>query len=181
VRGEVIEVGLLRTVVLETGNWAATGLPTGRQVAFSNSFAVEGYYFNFTTSGQWLWDEIQVLLPWAVDPYPIIETISDIVAKETERNAQMAEQELQRVTRRYGVRVASAAPAVSLRSTEQGVEAIVRYITRARERSEVRSRLNHAVVKLIHPERAVKALAEALPGSSGGAAGETSPVQTPDP
>ncbi len=46
--GEVIEIGLLRTVLLETGNWTDTGHPTGRKVAFVNSFAIEGHYFNFS-------------------------------------------------------------------------------------------------------------------------------------
>ncbi len=160
VRGEVIEVGLLRTVLLETDNWAAPGHPTGRQVAFVNSFAVEGYYFNFSTSGRWLWDEIQLLIPSSVDPYAIIEKISEIVTKETERNTQMAEQEWQRVTRRYGISPFSATPAVNVRSTKEGMEVIARYITRAQERSEVRSRLNHAVVKLIHPGKALSVAAE---------------------
>ena len=54
VSGEVAEIGLLRTVLLEAGNWTDSGHPTGRQVAFVNSYAVEGHYFNFSTSGQWL-------------------------------------------------------------------------------------------------------------------------------
>ena len=69
VGGEVIEIGLLRTVLLEMGNWATTGHPTGRRVAFVNSFAIEGHYFNFSTAGQWLWDELQVTLPATGDPY----------------------------------------------------------------------------------------------------------------
>src|SRR5581483_9945564 len=34
VGGEVVEIGLLRTVLLETGNWTDSGHPTGRKVAF---------------------------------------------------------------------------------------------------------------------------------------------------
>src|SRR5256884_4508231 len=63
VGGEVVEIGLLRTVLLETGNWTDSGHPTGRKVAFVNSYAVEDHYFNFSTSGQWLWDEIRLLIP----------------------------------------------------------------------------------------------------------------------
>ncbi|HSU31308.1 MAG TPA: mechanosensitive ion channel domain-containing protein [Bryobacteraceae bacterium] len=37
VGGEVIEVGLLRTTLLETGNWTDKGHPTGRRVTFINS------------------------------------------------------------------------------------------------------------------------------------------------
>ena len=63
VSGEVVELGMFHTVLLETGNWTDSGHPTGRRVTFTNSFAVQGHYFNFSTSGQWLWDELQIVLP----------------------------------------------------------------------------------------------------------------------
>lgn len=149
VAGEVIEINLLRTVLLETGNWTETGHPTGRKVAFVNSYAIEGHFFNFTTRGQWLWDELQMLVPGNQDPYPLIDAIQKIVAKETEANARAAEEEWQRVTNRYRPRTVSAAPAVDLRPTTAGVEVHVRYITRANERYAVRTRLNHALVELL--------------------------------
>ncbi len=45
VGGEVVEISLFRTSLLETGNWTATGHPTGRRVTFINNFAVTGQYF----------------------------------------------------------------------------------------------------------------------------------------
>jgi small-conductance mechanosensitive channel len=60
VTGEVVEIGPFHTVLLETGNWTDSGHPTGRRVTFTNSFAIEGHYFNFSTTGQWLWDELTV-------------------------------------------------------------------------------------------------------------------------
>ena len=149
VGGEVIEIGLLRTVLLETGNWNETGHPTGRQIAFSNSFAVEGNYFNFSTTGQWLWDQLQVFIPLGEDPYPTIEKVQAVVEKETAEDAKMAEQEWERVTRRYGVKSFSAAPAINMRPGSQGLEVMVRYITRANERYAMRARLNRAVVKVL--------------------------------
>ena len=154
VAGEVVEIGLLRTLLLETGNWADTGHPTGRKVAFVNSFAVEGHYFNFSTSGQWLWDELQVLIPAQDNPYPMIDAIQKLVSQETEANAQMAEQELQRATSRQRVRSFSAEPAINLRPTSAGVEVHIRYITRAHERYAVRTRLYQAVVELLHRKKA---------------------------
>jgi small-conductance mechanosensitive channel len=150
VRGEVIEISLLRTVLLETGNWTDSGQPTGRQVAFLNQYAVDGYYFNFSTSGQWLWDELQVLIPGGRNPYPFIEQIRAIVDKETEPNRHLADLEWQRVSRRYGVRSFTAQPTVNLKPTDAGVVVIIRYVTRAEDRSEVRFRLSRAVVKLLH-------------------------------
>ncbi|HET7441929.1 MAG TPA: mechanosensitive ion channel protein MscS, partial [Terriglobales bacterium] len=141
---------LLRTVLMETGNWADAGHPTGRKVAFVNGFAVEGHYFNFSTSGQWLWDEIQLLIRPDENPYPVIDSVHQLVSRETEKDARMAEEEWQQSTGRYRVKSFTAEPAINLRPTAAGVEVRVRYITRAHERYAMRTRLNHAIVKLLH-------------------------------
>ena len=150
VSGEVIELGLLKTVLLESGNWADTGHPTGRQVAFSNSFAMDGHYFNFSTSGQWLWDELQVGLPAAGDPYQMAQEIRKLVESETASDSEQAAQDWEHVTSRYGVHSFSAKPAVSLRPAVNGLEVVVRYITRAPQRYAVKSKLFQEIVDLLH-------------------------------
>jgi len=165
VLGEVVEIGILRTVLLETGNWTAAGFLTGRQVAFLNGYAVEGHYFNFTTSGQWLWDELQVAISGGGNPYPLIEKIRAIVERETEGFSQAAEQDWKRVSSRYGVRTLPLAPALDLKPSGEGVLVIVRYMTRAADRSEVRSRLNHALVELLHARTEEMPAAEVLPAT----------------
>jgi len=155
--GEVVEIGLLRTVLLETGNWADSGHPTGRKVTFVNSYAIEGHYFNFSTSGQWLWDTLEILVPPGQEPYPISESILKLVVQETEANAREAEQEWQRATKEYGVQSFSATPSINLRPALSGVNVIVRYITRANQRYEQRTRLYEGVVSLLHQGATVKA------------------------
>ncbi|MGH9406367.1 MAG: mechanosensitive ion channel domain-containing protein, partial [Terriglobia bacterium] len=156
VRGEVVEVGVLRTVLLETGNWTEAGHPTGRQVAFLNSYAVEGYFFNFSTAGQWMWDELPVLIPSGEDPYPLAERIRAAVAAETERDQKIAEAEWTHAARnRSDAGAFSAAPEINLKPSDAGVHLIVRYVTRASERYQVRARLSHAVVKLLRHGEAI--------------------------
>ncbi len=149
VSGEVIEIGLLKTVLLELGNWTETGHPTGRQVSFSNSFATEGHYFNFSTSNQWLWDELKFALPSKGDPYQLAEQVREIVERETKAYATEAAEDWQRVTQQYGAREFSAGPAVNLRPGGGGLELMVRYITRAPQRNIVKAKLFQAVVDLL--------------------------------
>jgi len=153
VGGEVVEVGLLKTVLLETGSWTDAGHPTGRRVSFVNSFAIEGHFFNFTTSGQWMWDEIQVLIPPSQDPYPIIDSIQKLVEKETQLNAGKAEAEWKQATAKYRVQALSAVPGINVVPTAAGIEVHVRYITRANERHEARKRMYEAVVAMMHGRR----------------------------
>jgi small-conductance mechanosensitive channel len=162
VRGEVMEITLFRTVLLETGNWTEPGHLTGRQVAFMNMYAVSGYYFNFSTSGQWLWNELQVPIPATQNPYPLVERIRALVAKETETYTQLAEREWQHVSNRYGTRPFSAQPTVNVKPTESGVVAIIRYITRAGDRTAAGYRLNHEIVKLFHKGEELAPGGEAL-------------------
>jgi small-conductance mechanosensitive channel len=153
VGGEVIEVGLLKTVLLETGNWTDAGHPTGRQVSFVNSFAIEGHYFNFSTSGQWMWDELQLTIPADQDPYTVVDKLQKLVAEDTKANALKAEEEWSQTATRYHVQGFSAEPSISVRPTGSAVEVRVRYITRAYERHETRKRLYEAVVQLMHGKR----------------------------
>ena len=157
VRGEVVEIGLLRTVLLETGNWTDQGRPTGRKVSFANSFAMAQHYFNFSTASQWLWDELEVVIPPQHDPYPLVEAIREMVAKETAENQRLAAEEWQRVRRGEAGQPVSTAAHISLRPIPEGVDLKVRYVARASERYDFRSRLYTKILELLRQSRAVSA------------------------
>ncbi len=150
VGGEVVEIGLFRTALLETGNWTDKGHPTGRRVTFINNFAITGQYFNFSTTGQWMWDEITVNIPPALDPAKTIEAIHNTVLKETEKDAALAEQEWQKSTTENGLSQFKATPSVDMRPAASGVDIVVRYVIRAGDRFETRNRLYQSVIDLLH-------------------------------
>jgi small-conductance mechanosensitive channel len=149
VTGEVVELGMFHTVLLETGNWTDSGHPTGRRVTFTNSFAIEGHYFNFSTSGQWLWDELQVVLPSGQDPYPIVDAIQRKVLEATAESSKQAEQEWHRSAGSRDMSSLTAAPAIGVKPVAGGVEIAVRYVTRANERYQLRAKLYQAAVDLL--------------------------------
>ena len=154
VTGEVVELGMFHTVLLETGNWTDSGHPTGRRVTFTNSFAIEGHYFNFSTSGQWLWDELSLVLPSSQNPYPIVESIQKTVLEATAESSEQAEKEWQHAAHSREMRALSAAPAINLKPVSGGVEIAVRYITRASERYRLRAKLYQAAMNLISKKEA---------------------------
>jgi len=157
VGGEVVEIGVFRTWLLETGNWTANGHPTGRRVSFLNGYAIHGTYFNFSTQGQWMWDEIKVSIPPGTEAYPLIDKIREAAVKATEADAKMAEEEWKRVTHEEGLPHFSATPSVDMRPAGGGVDIVVRYVTRAGVRLETRNRLFGAVVELMMGAREVSA------------------------
>jgi small-conductance mechanosensitive channel len=157
VGGEAVEVGLFRTWLLETGNWTANGHPTGRRVSFLNGYAIRGKYFNFSTAGQWMWDEIKVSIPPGEKAHPLIDQIREAAVKATESDAKMAEEEWKRVTHEKGSPQFRATPSVDMRPADagEGVDIVVRYVTRAGVRLETRNRLFEKVVDLMVGAREV--------------------------
>jgi small-conductance mechanosensitive channel len=149
VTGEVVELGMFHTVLLETGNWTDSSHPTGRCVTFTNSFAIEGHYFNFSTSGQWLWDELQIVVPTGQDPYPIVDAIQKKVLEVTAEGARQAEREWRGAAKSREMSSQTAAPAINIKPVVGGIEIAVRYITRASERYQLRAKLYEAAVGLL--------------------------------
>ena len=148
VTGEVVQLGVFYTVLLETGDWTESGHPTGRRVTFMNGFAVEGHYFNFSTSGRWLGDDVRIVVPAGRDPYPIAEALQKQVEEATAENAREAEEQWTEAGR-SPQSAAPAAASVSLRPVASGVEITVRYITRVADREELRGKLYHTAVDML--------------------------------
>ncbi len=154
VGGEVIEVRLFSTTLLETGTLADRGLPTGRRITFMNGFAIRGQYFNFSTSGQWMWDEITLNLPASDNIHEWLDRIQKVVLAETEKNANLAEQEWKRGAHGTSLSRFSATAVENLRPSASGIEVLVRYVTRASERFELRNRLYQKLLEMLRePEK----------------------------
>jgi small-conductance mechanosensitive channel len=150
VAGEVVEINLFRTTILENSDWAEKGHPTGRRATFINNFAITGQFFNFSTVGQWMWDEMSISIPASAETYAKVALINQAVLEETQQDARLAEEEWRRVPRKNGLSHASASASVNLRPAGAGVDLLVRYVTRAADRLEVRNRLYERVIDVLH-------------------------------
>jgi small-conductance mechanosensitive channel len=160
VAGEVIEINLFRTTILETSDWAEKGHPTGRRATFINNFAVTGQFFNFSTVGQWMWDEMSISLPATAETYAKVALLQQAVLLETQQDAQLAEQEWKRVPRQSGLSHASASSSVNMRPSGAGVEILIRYVTRASDRLKVRNRLYECVIDVLNKPHVVISTAQ---------------------
>ena len=163
VTGEVVELGMFQTMLSETGSWSDSGHPTGRRVTFGNSFAIEGHYFNFSTSGQWLWDEVRIVVPAGQDPYPIVDAVQKQVEEATADGAREAERQWKGAERSPHLSALTAAPAVNIKPIMGGIEITVRYITHMGERSQLRAKLYHTAVDLLGGKHAAPPLPTASP------------------
>src|SRR6204780_3604001 len=67
-RGDVIDIGLLRTTLMETGNLVSKDSYNGRIARIPNSTVLKGSVFNYSQGFRFIWDEIKVVLTGTSDP-----------------------------------------------------------------------------------------------------------------
>jgi small-conductance mechanosensitive channel len=166
VGGEVIEIGLMSTTLLETGTLTGQGHPTGRRVNLMNSFAIKSKYFNFSTAGQWMWDRFDVPTPSSEQTHLRVQQVLHAVQEETADSVRQAEREWSGA-RAAGVTRLQAAPSVNFRPSGNEFKLEVRYVTRASERFQTRNRLYRRVLDLLRaPADSTDASAQATPNDA---------------
>ena len=92
----------------------------------------------------------QINIPSSTDAYKTIEEIHKAVLKETEKDAKLAEDEWQKSAKSNGLSQFKATPAVDMRPAASGIDILVRYVTRAGDRFDMRNRLYQSVIDLLH-------------------------------
>jgi small-conductance mechanosensitive channel len=156
VNGEVVEVGLFHTTMIEMGSLSSKGHPTGRRISFINSFAIRGQYFNFSSSGQWMWDEVSIGIPRTLDVHQVAAEIEQLVREKTDASAREAEQDWSRAARGSSLARLAANSTISMRPTVEGIEVTVHYITSATHRFALRDQLYLQLLALLQAHQAEK-------------------------
>ncbi len=142
IRGDVIDIGILRTTLMELGEWVSSDLYTGRIVRIANSFVFKEPVFNYSGDFPFLWDELRVPVMHGGD-HRLARTILERVMGE-EFSHELIEASMQAwrdMVRRYLLENASLEPAVSLVITDNWLEFTLRYVVDYKQRRVTRDRL----------------------------------------
>ena len=60
IKGDVMDIGVLRTTIMEVGQWVDGDLYNGRIVLVANSFVFKEPVYNYSGDFPFLWDEIKI-------------------------------------------------------------------------------------------------------------------------
>jgi small-conductance mechanosensitive channel len=66
-RGDVIDIGLLRTTLMEVGSWVGRDLYSGRIVRIPNNIVLKNSIFNYSQGFRFIWDQIKVVFTLTSD------------------------------------------------------------------------------------------------------------------
>ena len=148
-RGDVIDIGLLRTTLMETGNWVSRDLYNGRVVRIHNSTVLKGSVFNYTQGFQFIWDEIKVLFTTASD-YRLAREMLLRVAKDAIAGYLLEAQiSWNAMSENYGSVNPPLEPTVALVVNAGSLEFSVSYVVDYTKRTAVQDQLFTKIVEEI--------------------------------
>ena len=141
IRGDVIDVSILRTTLMEVGEWVAADLYTGRIVRVSNSSVFKEPVFNYSGEFPFLWDEIILPVKYGSDWKQAREMLRGLVNEVLVGYAEEVKESWRRVARQYRVEEANVEPMITLRATDNWIEFTVRYVVNYRKRRWMKDHL----------------------------------------
>jgi small-conductance mechanosensitive channel len=141
IKGDVIDIGILRTTLMELGEWVKSDLYTGRIVRIANSFVFKEPVFNYSGDFPFLWDEITVPVTYASDHRLAREILEKIIHTVIEEYSAYAKRAWKDIVKKYMIEEAMIDPVVTLVCTDNWIEFTVRYITDFKLRRSTKNRL----------------------------------------
>jgi small-conductance mechanosensitive channel len=141
IQGDVIDIGILRTTVMEMGNWISGDQYNGRVVRIANSFVFKEPVFNYSGDFPFLWDEIKVPVKYGSDyrlARKILEDAAAAVVGDFVPHARTAWQE---VVRKFRVEDARLEPMVLMIANDNWVEFTLRYVVDFKKRRTAKDEL----------------------------------------
>lgn len=141
IKGDVIDIGILRTTIMQIGEWVNGDQYNGRIVRVANSFVFKEPVFNYSGEFPFLWDEIMVPIKYGSD-YPQARQIIERVAEEIVGDyVQAADAAWKPITQRYLIEAASVSPVVTMVANQNWVEYTLRYVVDYKRRRTTKDRL----------------------------------------
>lgn len=147
IKGDVIDIGVLRTTLMELGQWVNGDAYNGRIVRVANSFVFKEPVFNYSGDFPFLWDEITFPVRYGSDWKFAREMIECVVGEVCGEYARQSQDAWQNVVRKYRIEDARIDPMVTIRADENWIEFTVRYIVDYQKRRATKDLLYSRILE----------------------------------
>ncbi len=170
IKGDVIDVAILRTTLMEVGEWVNGDLYTGRIVKVANNFVFKEPVFNYSGEFPFLWDEITLPVKYGSDWKYAQTMLRGIVDEVLVDYAKEVHASWEHLVREYRLEDAKVEPMITLRATDNWIEFTIRYVVNYRKRRWMKDHLFTRILEEIDKSenriRLASATFEMVPGSS---------------
>lgn len=152
IKGDVIDIRLFFTSILEIGNWVEADQSTGRIIHCPNGKVFTEPIFNYTRGFEYVWNEIKITITFESDWQKAKEIMADIASKDSVDLGETVRTRIKNLSKKYMIHFEKLTPYVWTKIADFGVELTLRYLTEARKRRSTQDAISRAILDRFHLE-----------------------------
>lgn len=141
IKGDVIDIGILRTTLMEIGQWVDGDLYNGRIVRIANSYVFKDPVFNYSADLPFLWDEIKIPVRYGCDWQLARTTFERILNEECGGSVPAFRGAWALAVQKYALEDARIDPLVTIVANDNWIEMTGRFIVDFRARRSTKDRI----------------------------------------
>lgn len=161
IKGDVIDVGILRTTLMELGQWVNGDLYNGRVVRIANSFVFKEPVFNYSGDFPFLWDEITIPIKYGSDHKFARELLLKISNDLLSDYASKAKDAWKELVEKFLIEDASVEPMITMIANDNWIEFTIRYVVDYKARRTTKDKLFNSILNEIELHKDKVSLASA--------------------
>jgi small-conductance mechanosensitive channel len=157
IKGDVMDIGVLRTTLMEIGQWVDGDLYNGRIVLVANSFIFKEPVFNYSGDFPFLWDEIKVPVQYGSNYDKAKILFYDIAKSMAGDLSELSQEKWIELQRKYLLENAITEPIVTIIANDNWVEFTIRYVVNYKRRRITKSNLFTKILEEVaKPDNQIK-------------------------
>jgi len=160
--GDIIDIGIFYTTLLETNEWVKGDQATGRLSIIPNSLVLMETVNNYTKDHPYIWDEISIPITYDSDWKEALKIIENVIETETKEMTIKSEASISTLSDKYYLPRKSTEPTVFATLTDNWITMNIRYITEVRQRRIVRDRLYRKLLSELEKAINIKIASESI-------------------
>jgi small-conductance mechanosensitive channel len=141
IMGDVIDISILRTTLMECGDWVKADLYNGRIVRIANSFVFKEPVFNYSGDFHFVWDEITIPVKYGSDRTLARNIFQEVVNEVVGDYITPARAEWKKMVHKYLIEKQRIEPAVTLMANDNWLEFTIRYVVDYKRRRGTKDQL----------------------------------------
>lgn len=149
IKGDVIDIGVLRTTLMECGAWIDGDQYNGRVVRVANSFIFKEPVYNYSSDFPFLWDEITIPVRYGSHYEMAREGFQKILEDVTGEHARYLKGEWRKMTGKYMLEDAQLTPMVMLSMKGNWAEYALRYVVDYKKRRSTKDEISVRILQFI--------------------------------
>lgn len=149
IKGDVIDIGVLRTTVMEIGDWVKGDQYNGRMVRIANSFVFKEPVFNYSGDFPFLWDEITIPIKHTSDHHFARKVFYDILLEVQGDYSKEALRDWNLMMNKYALENARVDPKIMMMFDANWITFTLRYVVDYKKRRSTKDVLFDRILEAI--------------------------------